>query len=174
MNKIIAMMMATLLFSSVAIADCKEIYKKQKIKVGTKTALSTVGGAALTGAGVGVFYLGVIVAVLASQNAFIVIGAGAGLGTSAGAVMVSVKGVKNGKEFLKKARAYKLIKESYVGAGNNLNDAAEELSELLGRDITAEEVASIVVAADQSNKYCQTEDSIYNIDQVMADLADQV
>lgn len=174
MKRIMAAMMACMIFSSVAMADCKEIYKKQKISVGAKSVLSTVGGTAISGGGVFVFYVGVVAAILATNNGFLVAGSLAGGASSAGGIYVSVKGVKNGVDFLKKARAYKLIKQSYVGAGKYLNKVAEDLSEDLDKDVTAEDVAAIVVEADQANQYCESKESLYTIDDVVSDIANKI
>jgi hypothetical protein len=173
MKRVISFMVASLFVSSVAMADCKEIYKSQKISVAAKSALSTTGGAALVGGGVATFYLGLIVGLLASNSGFIVGGLVAGGASTAGGIVVSVKGVKNGADFIRKVKAYTLIKQSYVGVGKYLNKVAEDLSEDLGRDITAQDVAAIVVEGDLSNKYCESKDTVFGIKDIKADIAAQ-
>jgi hypothetical protein len=171
MKRLFSIILVTLLTTSFAMADCKQVYKKQKIKVATDSVLSTASGLSLTGGGVGTFYLGAVVGILASSNGIIIAGSVAGGAITTGGLIVSIKGIKNGIDFVRKVKAYKLIKQSYVGAGKFLNKLAEDLSEDLNRDITTAQIAAIVIDGDQSKRYCETKKSLFGIKKIKADLA---
>jgi hypothetical protein len=165
------LVLITLITSQAAFADCKDLYKSHKTKAATSSILSTTGAAATTGTGYVTIAVGTILGIFGSNSGFIITGVVAGLGVTGGGVYVSIKGVQNGADFMQKVKAYKLIKESYIGAGDYLNKTADRLSEELGIDISTEEVARLVVEADMNQQYCQNKDSLFGIKAIRADLA---
>lgn len=167
MKKFLAIILGALISTS-TFAECNEMYKKYKLKKIPASALSTTGGAAIIGAGAYSAEVGMILGVLASQEAFIISGIALGLGVSASGVIVSVKGVKNGVEFIKKYKAYNLIKEAQAGTGDEVNELAMDLSEELGREVTEAQVVSLINKGNNENTFCPSKNELFNKKDIVA------
>lgn len=155
-------MLLSVVTMSAAQADCSQMYKKFKLNKVPASALSTTGGLAITGVGFLSIEVGVIMAVLASQNAFMISGIALGAGSTAGGIMVSIKGVKNGREFIRKAQAFGLIKEAMNGTGDDLAELAEDLSEETTQTVSIEAVAAVIVKGNNENAFCPDKNHLAN------------
>lgn len=167
MKKILVSMVLALAFCSSAFADCSEQYRKFKIRKVPTTALLTTGGAAMSGAGFVSFEVGVVVGVLASNQGVIVAGLALGLSAAAGGVVVMLNGVKNGAQFVSKARAYHLIKQAKAGSGDDVAELAEDFTEELGKPVTEAQVVAAIMEGNNNNTFCADKKSMYGRKQLI-------
>lgn len=167
MKKILVSMVLALVFCSSAFADCSEQYRKFKIRKVPASALLTTGGVAMSGAGAVSFEVGAIIGILASNQAVYVAGIALGLSATAGGVVVVLNGVKNGAQFISKARAYHLIKQAKAGAGDDVAELAEDFTEELGRPVTEAQVVAAIMEGNDNNTFCANKKSMYGRKQLI-------
>lgn len=167
MKKILVSLILAATFATSAFADCSDMYRKFKIKKVPATALSTTGGVALSGGGYVAFVIGAVVGMTASNQAVIVAGAALGLSATAGGVTVFLNGVKNGSQFISKARAYHLIKQAKAGSGDDVAELAEDFTEELGKEVTEAQVVNAILAGNDNNTFCADKNSIYGRKQLI-------
>lgn len=174
MNRVILIVLATLFAVQTSFADCTQAYQNHKTEVKKSAISSTWGGVGATTGGVSMLYVGAIVA-LATSNGGLVASSIIVAGVSvAGGIYISAKGISNWVEFTQKYKAYKLIQEAYIGAGDSLNEMAEDLSDELDRDVSEQEIAEYVMRADTAEMYCQAEQELVGLKELKQDLIDNL
>ena len=167
MKKILVGLIMAITLSSTAFADCSDQYKKFKITRVPMSAISTTGGVAISGGGYVSIMVGAVIGALASNEAIFVAAGALGISATAEGVVVFLKGVKNGAEFISKARAYHLIKQAKAGSGDDVAELAEDLSEDLGRPVTEAQVVNAILAGNDNNAFCADKKSIYGRKQLI-------
>jgi len=153
----ISILIFALTLSLNSFADCEQAY--QIIKVKTKERgklLSTIGGSSpFAGASTFMFAIRFDVTVPALTS-------GTGLGVIAAAPAMTLVG---GISYIQASRYFwvkKIINQSKVGMGVDLEGWAEDLSEKFNRDITALEVANVVNAANNKKVFCQEGQKLFS------------
>lgn len=167
MKKILVSLMLAITFSTTAFADCSEQYRKFKIKKIPASAISTVGGVAMSGGGYASIVVGIVVGALASNQGVILAAGALGISATAGGVVVMLNGVKNGAQFISKARAYHLIKQAKAGAGDDVAELAEDFTEELGKPITEAQVVEAILAGNDNNIFCVDKMSMFGRKQLI-------
>lgn len=147
----------TFLLSLNCFADCEQAYQVIKVKTKEKGKLLSTVGIASPPAGVSSYMFAIRFDVFAG-----VLTAHTGFGLTTTAPAFTFAG---GISYIQASRylwVKKIINQSKVGMGENLEEWAEGLSEEFDRDITASEVASVVNNANNEKVFCPEGQKTFN------------
>lgn len=170
MKKMMFAVIMTMLLNTQAFANCNEVYQKAKGIIAAKAGLSTTAAAA--GAFVG--YFGTVIGLSTIAQGEVLAGTITIVGADAPGVFASASSVQQAVDFHSLNKVYQLINESELIFGNQLSQTAEQLSEELDTFIAEEDVAQIIVDANQEAVFCGNEKQPYDYKSVYAYLVKEL